>query len=183
LVLNRKKLFNRIKEFSIFYIKAIQKNRSQKIHDTSKAKEAMFYVFRGLAPINATATESEVVKWKASSAAKSSRSLLFKRISDDNPDTHMSVIMILLTYYQPKSFFLQIKFLTINISIIDINNDNSAIEKMNKLCEGIMYLNRLIIHSLRWFDKIVSRIQNATPTTPTNQIQLTLSKLPSLSYC
>ncbi len=128
MVLNRKKLFNRIKEFSIFYIKAIQKNRSQKIHDTSKAKEAMFY-------------------------------------------------------YQPKSFFLQIKFLTINISIIDIKNDNSAIEKMNKLCEGIMYLNRLIIHSLRWFDKIVSRIQNATPTTPTNQIQLTLSKLPSLSYC
>jgi len=56
---------------------------------------------------------------------------------------------------------------------VPINNDNSTTEKMNKLCEGIMYLNCLITCNLRWFDKIVSRIQNATPTTPTtptNQI-------------
>ena len=52
-----------------------------------------------------------------------------------------------------------------------INNDGSTIEKMNELCEGIMYLNYLIKRSLRMFDKIVSRIQNVIPTTtPTNQI-------------
>ncbi len=34
----------------------------------SKAKEAMFFVL--FSPINATATESEIIKWKASPAAK-----------------------------------------------------------------------------------------------------------------
>jgi len=41
---------------------------------SSKAKEAMFFVFRELSPINAITTESEIIKWKASPAAKSTKS-------------------------------------------------------------------------------------------------------------
>ena len=89
----------------------------------------MFNVFRenNLSPIMSSATESEIKKWKQTTAVKKSYSNLFKRIRPHFSETYMSRIIGKLWKDRKNAPKNQIAY-AISVCEVILNSNNSTIQ-------------------------------------------------------